>query len=74
MMPGKWMNELMLSLDKNISLETTDGVVRKGKMTGYRTQKILFNNDEVHYIVDIELNGDSDDRIELIRINKMKVY
>ncbi len=73
-MPGKWMNELMLSLDKNISLETTDGVVRKGKMTGYRTQKILFNNDEVHYIVDIELNGDSDDRIELIRINKMKVY
>jgi len=73
MSPGKWIDDLLNSIDKFVWLETTDGLERQGKITGYSTRKFVLNGKTVHIPVEIELNNDSSDRVPLDRVAKMKL-
>lgn len=73
MSPGKWIDELIDSIDKFVWLETTDGLERQGKITGYSTRKFTLNGKTVHIPIDIELNGDTGDRVPLDRVARMKL-
>ena len=42
---GRWIDELLKSLNKNIYLETSEGVVREGKLTGFDIREIQFLDD-----------------------------
>src|SRR5690606_40761877 len=43
---GRWIDELWDGVGRFVNLETTDGVVRYGRMTGLRTRVIGFNGIE----------------------------
>ncbi len=71
---GNWINELEKSLGKNISFETRDGVIREGKLTGFTTRKVIFNESTVYVLTEVELNKDAMDRTPFDRIDKMEIF
>jgi hypothetical protein len=71
---GRWIDELLKSLKKNIYLETSEGVVREGKLTGFTIRELEFNNSTVEVITELELNQDPMDRIPFDRLTKVEIY
>ena len=68
MRPGKWIDELIESVGEFVSLETVDGVMREGRISGFTYRSFIFNGDEVQLPIEIEVNGDPNDRIPIDRI------
>jgi len=62
---GAWIDALYIAVGKNVHLETSDGVIREGRMTGLRTKDINFNGKPQSIITEVELNGDPTDTIPL---------
>ncbi len=71
MTPGKWIDELINSEGEFMHLETTDGVNREGKISGFTYREFALNGEQVSFPVEIEVNGDPSDRIPLFRIEKL---
>lgn len=71
--PGKWIDTMMDSIGEFMRLETTDGVSREGKITGYTTRKFKLNGKVVELPTEVEVNGDPNDRIPLDRIEFMDI-
>ena len=65
---GNWISRLIESVDKNMNLETVDGVSRGGRISGITFRKFTFNEREQQVPEEIELNGDPNDRVPLDRI------
>jgi len=65
------MDEINGSLGEFIRLETTDGLIREGKLSGLRTRQLLLDDAEVDIITEVELNGDPTDTVAINRIAKL---
>jgi hypothetical protein len=70
---GKWIEELINSVGEYIRLETSDGIQREGRISGFAMRHILFNEVDVDIPIEIELNGDPNDKVPLERINKINI-
>jgi hypothetical protein len=70
---GAWIDQVHASVGRFFSLETTDGVVREGKLTGIRARTYILNGAEVEFPTEIELNSDPTDTIPLERVKIITV-
>jgi len=73
MIASKWIDDLVNSVGCFMNLETTDGVERCGKITGYTFREFKLNDNLVQIPIEVEVNGDPIDRIPLDRILFMKI-
>jgi hypothetical protein len=71
MKPGNWIDKLVESVGEFMSLETTDGILREGRISGFTYRSFILNGDEVQLPIEIEVNGDPSDRIPIDRIAKI---
>ncbi len=71
--PGKWIDEMVGSIEKYVNLETLDGTYRDGKVTGFTFREFEFNGEKVGIPQEIELNGDPTDRIPIDRIRSLVI-
>jgi hypothetical protein len=71
--PADWLNDIHASIGKYISLETVDGVVREGRLSGVRLNAVKFNGVEQHSIIELEMNGDPTDCVEFYRVAKLDI-
>ena len=69
--PGWWMDQIHKSVGKYVNLETVDGVIRGGRLSGLRLDKVTFNGQEADAIRELELNGDPTDCVEMYRIKRI---
>ena len=67
-MNGKWIKELADKTGQMITLETTDGVTREGRLSALRGRSIKLDGKDVEIIIGLELNGDPYDDIPFDRI------
>lgn len=73
MRPSAWIDALMDSVNQHFWLETTDGVEREGKVTGFGFRTFELNGETVEVPVEIEINNDSMDKIPLDRVLKIRI-
>lgn len=70
---GAWVDTIWNATGKFIRMETTDGVNRAGKLSGFRTKVVKFNGEEQHVITELELNGDPSDCVPLSVLDKLSI-
>jgi len=70
---GEWINKMVDSVGQHMHLETTDGVRREGKISGFTFRQFLLNGEKVKIPIEIEVNGDPSDRVSLERIDYMNI-
>jgi len=70
---GWWISALVSEVGNYISFETTDGLIREGKLTGLRSQSLIWNCENVEIITEIEMNGDPYDTVPINRIKKIEL-
>lgn len=70
---GRFFDQLESSIGKFIEIETSIGVLRTGRLTGFSHDRIKFNRGSVDIITELELNGDPSDRIEMKEIIRMEI-
>lgn len=70
---GNWIERLVNSVDRNMNLETIEGVQRGGRISGFTFRKFWFNNREQHVPTEIEINGDPNDRVDVSRILRIVI-
>lgn len=70
---GKWIDDLFGAVGSYIHLETTDGVKRSGKLTGFRTKTIKFNGVDQDIIIELEVNGDPTDCIQMANMASLTI-
>jgi len=68
---GKWIDELVGATGQYVKLETSDGIVREGRLSGLQSQSISWNGEAVEILTGLELNGDPHDKVALARIIKL---
>lgn len=62
---GAWIDAIFEACGKRyVSLETTSGTRREGKLTGLRNKTVRFNKQEREIVVSLELNGDPTDIVD----------
>lgn len=66
-----WIDHLASRVDSYVRLETSDGIRREGRLSGFGLRVLEFNGDRVDIITELELNGDPIDRIPLERVSKI---
>ncbi len=70
---GDWINTLGANVGQYIKLETADGCYRDGRLSGLGCRTIKLNGVDEKIIVDVEINGDPQDRISIERIINIDV-
>lgn len=70
---GKWIDELVHTIGQYVRLETGDGIVREGRLSGLGSRQLRWNGEPVEILTELELNGDPADRIPLQRIIDLEV-
>lgn len=70
---GNWVDKLLDSLDCYATLETSDGIERSGRISGFEMRIMKFNKKPIEVPIQIELNGDPNDKIPLDRIVSLEV-
>jgi len=73
MTPGEWIDEMGKSEGQFMRLETTDGTFRSGRISGFAYKSFLLNGKQVKWPIEIEVNGDPNDRISLDCVQKMSI-
>jgi len=63
-----WLNDIANGVGKYVNVETSDGVLRGGKLTAIHMKEIKYNGRKQNVITDIELNGDPSDTIPLMTL------
>jgi hypothetical protein len=70
---SKWYDLLVDATGEFMRLETTDGLIRQGKITGYRERLVIINGNEVPVPIEIEINNDPNDTVPLDRVAKIDI-
>jgi hypothetical protein len=70
---GVWIDALVSSIGDFVSIETTDGVMREGRLSGVVTKKFEMNDIIVELPSELELNGDPNDRIQISMLKKIEI-
>lgn len=71
--PSLWIDTLTEGVGEHFWLETTDGVEREGRISGFGVRTVEVNGQEVDLPVEIEVNSDAMDKIPLDRVKKIRV-
>lgn len=70
---GTWIDALVNSCGQYVRLETLDGGVREGRLSGLRTRELSMFGAKVLMPTDVELNGDPNDTIAIDRIMELRL-
>lgn len=70
---GQWIDDINDAVGRFVHIETFDGALREGRLTGLRNRDMNINGVEKPFPTAIELNDDSSDYIELILIRKITI-
>jgi len=70
---GKWIDELVNSVGEFVRLETSEGIQREGRISGFEMRHIVFNEIGIDIPTEIELNGDPNDRVPIERLKKINI-
>ena len=70
---GRWIDKLASANGKFVTLETSEGGVRSGRLTGLKSRTVTFNGDEESVPTEIELNGDPMDSVPFDRLVRVDV-
>lgn len=70
---GWWISAMVAEVGNYISFETTDGLIREGKLSGLRSQSLEWNNEDVEILTEIEMNGDPYDTVPINRIKRIEL-
>lgn len=71
--PGQWIDDVEGAIGRFVHLETYDGIMREGRLSGLRTREVTVNGEARAFPVALELNGDPNDYIEFAFITRMKI-
>lgn len=70
---GDWVERMLESVDSWVTFETTDGIERSGRLSGFEMREFLYNGDRVEFPTHFEINGDPNDQIPLDRITRIEI-
>jgi len=70
---GQWIDEMVHSVGQFVSLETNDGAVREGRLSGLQSKTLDWNGAHVEILTGVELNGDIYDVIEINHIASIRL-
>ncbi len=70
---GKWVDDLVGLIGQYVKIETLDGCLREGRLSGLGWALFHVNGGEVRRPTDFELNGDPNDKITLERVKKISL-
>ena len=73
MKPGEWVETIVASIGEFFRLETTYGIRRSGKITGFTFRTFFLNDVLISMPIEIEVNGDPGDRITLDCVKTMSI-
>jgi len=74
----KWYIDLRKLIGRRCRIETSDGAIRIGRISGINMHQIITNGTSrptitLNLPIDLEIDGDSSDKIEFRRIKRIKV-
>ncbi len=69
----RWDVDLDPIIGRCVALETTDGIMREGRITQIIERKFIMDGREVNIPTAVELNGDPTDHIEMVRLVKFEL-
>lgn len=70
---GDWVEKLLGSVGSFVTFETTDGIERSGRLSGFEMRKFSYNGSPVEFPTHIEINGDPNDQVPLERLSKIEI-
>jgi len=70
---GEWVEKLLDSVGSFLTLETSEGIERSGRLSGFEMRQFTYNGSTVEFPTQIEINGDPMDQIPLERITKIEI-
>lgn len=70
---ARWIDRISASVGKSIHVETGDGVIRSGRLTGLRTKTVTFNGAPCELITELELNNDQTDTLNFLTLAKIDI-
>lgn len=69
-----WLaDKLHVSVGKFVHLETVEGAVRSGRLSGLRLSTFLVNEEVVDVVKEVELNGDPSDTIAIDSLKSLTI-
>lgn len=71
--PGLWLDELAASVGRFIHVETKEGVLREGKLTGIRYEDLEINGKKRDVLTALELDGDPSDYIDFSVMRRITI-
>lgn len=71
--PGQWIDDVHGAIGRHVHLETSDGLIREGRLTGLGTREIEINGEPREIPNRIELNGDPNDYIDFGTVARMTI-
>lgn len=71
--PGQWIDDVHAAIGRHVHLETSDGLLREGRLTGLGNRVIEINGESRELPNRIELNGDPNDYIDFHLIARMTI-
>lgn len=70
---GAWIDQIFGAIGSYVHLETSDGVIRSGRLTGLRTKNIKFNGAPQEVVTEMELNADPADCVPVAQLESIKI-
>lgn len=70
---GQWIDDVLGAIGRPVHLETGDGVLREGRLTGLGWREIEINGQVREVPNRVELNGDPNDYIDFDLIVRMTI-
>jgi hypothetical protein len=68
---GEWIDRFHEAVGRHIHVETSDGVIREGRLTGIRARVIRFDDVPSSLPIEVELNGDPTDSISIASLSSI---
>lgn len=70
---GEWIDDIFNAVGHYIHMETMDGIVREGRLSGIRMREIYVNGEMVDYPDGLELNGDCNEYVEIVLLRRITI-
>jgi hypothetical protein len=70
---GAWIDSVHAAVGGYVNIETKDGVIRNGKLSGLRCAQMKMNGRTVEVLKEIELNGDPTDTVDIWRLSRFDI-
>lgn len=71
--PGQWIDDVVGAIGRHVHLETGDGGLREGRLTGIAWHEMEINGEAREYPKRFELNGDPTDFVDFDAVTRMTI-